>query len=243
MAAHQTKQHSYVPFYMNDWDAATAGLPRAAWSTLFQVCIHNWKKLVPVPRSRLMLMVSDLGADGAATLQALLEAGLLKENEDGVYSERAMGEGQKAFDLWKKKSTGGSKSHGRVPKESSRTRPADIDSDLDSSSPNGKEDSSPSETRQSVVDAWNEMAGQNDLAQVRAMTDARTKSLKARIKEHGAETLIEHIGRIPQYPFLLGKSETGWKANFDWLLQPSSCTKLIEGAYARGKGKSSAWTQ
>jgi hypothetical protein len=224
---------------MDDWATATSHMPRVMWAVLFQVCVYNWRKTAPVPRGKLRIMVADLEKAGENIVQALLDDGALVEDTRGVYSERALAEAEKALDLWERKSRGGRASKPAPKEESSKTLRADSDSDLDSEK---KEDSCPSDTRGLVVDAWNEMAGQNDLAQVRQMTDARTKSLKARIKEHGAETLVEHIARIPQYPFLLGKSETGWKANFDWLLQPSSCTKLIEGAYARGKGKGSAWT-
>ena len=36
---------------------------------------------------------------------------------------------------------------------------------------------------------------------------------------------------IERSPFLKGENKTGWRASFDFLLQPSSFTKLIEGQY------------
>lgn len=86
------------------------------------------------------------------------------------------------------------------------------------------------------------MAKRNGLAQVKVMTAERQKRLNARIVEHGAAAIIEGINSIPEYPFLMGEGERGWKANFDWLLQPQSCAKLLEGGYEKGDGGGSAWT-
>jgi hypothetical protein len=237
-------RHSYIAFYPSDWTGGTAHMGWTMKAVYHAICCYTWDKVEPMPAARLRVMLMTL-PDGHEIVDALVDEGaLVRDSTGAVHSPRALEEAEKALDLWERKSAGGrarrgtGKRDGREQEDSSTEPEPEPEPD---SLPDGKE-GSPSETRQSVVDAWNEMAGQNDLAQVRQMTDARTKSLKARIKEHGAETLVEHIARIPQYPFLLGKSETGWKANFDWLLQPSSCTKLIEGAYARGKGKGSAWT-
>ncbi len=43
--------------------------------------------------------------------------------------------------------------------------------------------------------------------------------------------LTEAIWTIPRTPFCLGENDRGWKANFDFLLQPTSFTKLLEGTY------------
>ena len=85
------------------------------------------------------------------------------------------------------------------------------------------------------------MAATCGLRQVVKITDERRGRLKARVEEHGVEKIIEAIKTIPNFPFLLGNGPRGWKANFDWLLQPKSCVKLIEGGYEEGEG-GSAWT-
>ena len=97
---------------------------------------------------------------------------------------------------------------------------------------------------QSIAEAWNAMASQYGLAQVAKFTDTRKTHLKKRIEEHGAEKLIKAIDSIPDYPFLLGRSDSGWKANFDWFIRPDRCAKLIEGGYERQEGgRASGWRQ
>lgn len=103
--------------------------------------------------------------------------------------------------------------------------------------PNGKEH------RVAVFDAWNAMAEDNDLPVARTMNDKRNTHLGKRISEHGSESIVAAIQRIPESDFLMGKGDRGWKANFDWLLQPSSMTKLIEGAYHGRTGKASGWLE
>ena len=93
-----------------------------------------------------------------------------------------------------------------------------------------------------IVNAWNAMAAANGLSQISKMTDERSKRAKARVQDHTADTIIEWIAKIPESPFLRGNNDRKWKANFDWLVQPGSCAKLIEGAYHNtGDGRESGW--
>lgn len=85
------------------------------------------------------------------------------------------------------------------------------------------------------------MARAAGLSQVVKMVGERPAHLKARIKDHGLETLIDAIRTIPDHPFLMGKNDRNWIANFDWLMRPAACAKLIEGGYAQGEGIGSAW--
>lgn len=95
---------------------------------------------------------------------------------------------------------------------------------------------------EAIVTAWNDMARKHGLTQVAKMTGERPKRLKVRISEHGVAAIVTGINTIPDSPFLMGKNDRGWKANFDWLVQPASCSKLIEGGYHNdGEGVSSAW--
>jgi hypothetical protein len=191
----------------------------------------------------------------------------LVRNADGsVYSPRALREGERARGAWEAKSRGGK---GRQGVQDSSSTPATklehscksagADPDTEPDSELRGDDVRISEidpqiseavidkanARMSVVEAWNAMALANGLSQVARVTDKRIAHLDARLKEVGAEALLAGIKLIPSAPFLLGKGETGWKANFDWFLQPSSFVKLQEGFYHnRGRKKGdSAWTQ
>ncbi|MCI1143163.1 hypothetical protein MOP88_14030 [Sphingomonas sp. WKB10] len=88
-------------------------------------------------------------------------------------------------------------------------------------------------TPDEVLEAWNDMAGRHGLPKAK-LTPARRKALAVRIRQHSLEDFTEAIRAVPRSPFLLGENQRGWRADFDFFLQPTSFTKLIEGSYDRG---------
>ena len=91
-------------------------------------------------------------------------------------------------------------------------------------------DLQPSLQPEHVVEVWNAMAERTGLPRVRRLTDTRRKQLKARIRENTLDEWTEAIAAIERSDFCRGE-KTSWRADFDFLLQPKSFTKLIEGAY------------
>lgn len=84
---------------------------------------------------------------------------------------------------------------------------------------------------QDVVRAWNELADERDLPKITKVTPTRRKQIVARLKEYDVDDWSKALTAIYRSKFLCGENDRGWKANFDFLLQPSSFVKLIEGAY------------
>ena len=84
-----------------------------------------------------------------------------------------------------------------------------------------------------VIEAWNDLAEARGLAKVVKVTDARRKQIQARLKEYEPDDWSKALTAIYNSKFLCGENERGWKADFDFLLQPKSFVKLVEGAYDR----------
>jgi hypothetical protein len=82
-----------------------------------------------------------------------------------------------------------------------------------------------------VVEAWNSLAADRGLAKIVKLTENRRRQIKARIREYDAEDWSTAMAAIYNSKFLCGENDRGWKADFDFLLQPKSFVKLIEGAY------------
>jgi len=64
------------------------------------------------------------------------------------------------------------------------------------------------------------------------MPKRRLSTIRARLKER--PDLEEWTGifqRVISSPFLRGENDKGWRAGFDWVLNPSNLAKIIEGAY------------
>lgn len=84
-----------------------------------------------------------------------------------------------------------------------------------------------------VIEAWNDLASRCGLAKVKSVTAARRRAIDCRIREHSIDDWTEAIAAIERNPWLHGQNDRGWRADFDFLLQPKSFTKLIEGGYDR----------
>jgi hypothetical protein len=85
-----------------------------------------------------------------------------------------------------------------------------------------------------AFDAYNDLASELGLSKAQALTTSRRRKIAARLDECGG--LIgwrDAIDKIRGSPFLRGANDRGWRADLDFILQPSSFTRLMEGAYDR----------
>lgn len=89
-------------------------------------------------------------------------------------------------------------------------------------------------TPDEIVEEWNELAESLGLAKVRKLTDARRRKLKVRLREYpDLEDWQRAFAHIRETPFLRGDGRDGWRADFDFLLQAKSFTKLTEQSYGK----------
>lgn len=264
-------KHSFVQFYPTDWLGGTARMTRLIKSVYFDVCLYNWDKVEAVPEAELMLMLDDLGPQGEQIINVLVASGRLIRNSEGsVYSERAMLEAQRAYDLWLRKSKGGKKGAAKTndgenddgtpagsrvetpvaepepepEPESKKGADAPL-SDGDGEKPDeGEEGEKPVRKTYDtlkVMEAWNTMAAANGLPQIIKMTEERRKKTRARLDDYSEAQILEAIGLVPERPFCMGQNDRRWKADYDWFVRPGTVAKLIEGGAYTGGGKGSGW--
>ncbi len=82
-----------------------------------------------------------------------------------------------------------------------------------------------------VVEVWNDTALRCGLSLVKKLTPERRKKLQTFIRRHSIDDITEAIAAIPRSPFLMGENNRGWRASFDWFLEPRNVTKLTEETY------------
>lgn len=106
--------------------------------------------------------------------------------------------------------------------------------DIDTPSPEEKpkKKSKPREVpvsaMQVIVDEWNAVGP----IKCKHLNDSYRATLATRIRDPWwSENWPKAIERIPDLPFLLGKNDKGWKADFSWFIQKASVQKIIEGKY------------
>lgn len=66
---------------------------------------------------------------------------------------------------------------------------------------------------------------------VRKMTAQRTRQLDARLRDSTFDEWQQVMSALERSAFCRGENDRGWRADFDFLLQPKSFTKLLEGTY------------
>lgn len=112
-------------------------------------------------------------------------------------------------------------------------RPHRQNTDSERSSPNGDSsaDADTPLTKSEILEAWRTRMVPLGFPAVAKMTAQREKQLKARLKDSTLEEWQRAMDALERSAFCRGENDRGWWANFDFLLQPKSFTKLLEGAY------------
>lgn len=81
-----------------------------------------------------------------------------------------------------------------------------------------------------LVQAWNN-GTTAPIPQCRELSQDRRKKALARLKDADIGEWATVIARIEASPFCRGENDRGWVATFDWLLQPDTRVKVLEGKY------------
>ena len=71
------------------------------------------------------------------------------------------------------------------------------------------------------------------LPAVTVMTEKRKAAVKARIGEHGMDSIAKVFDNIAASGFLKGHNDHNWKADFDWVFRPTNYVKILEGNYTK----------
>lgn len=101
--------------------------------------------------------------------------------------------------------------------------------------PKPSENGTAGPTPQHVVDLWNAQAHAN-LPRVEILTERRRATLKVRLAEHPEKGFWEALlAKVNASPLLRGDNDRGWRASFDWIINPSNMAKILEGNYDRRK--------
>ena len=69
------------------------------------------------------------------------------------------------------------------------------------------------------------------MAKVSKLSEQRKKHISGRYKDFDYDTMIEVIKRAGKSDFLCGINDKAWKADFDWIFNPTNFLKIMEGKY------------
>jgi hypothetical protein len=86
-----------------------------------------------------------------------------------------------------------------------------------------------------AFNAYNAVALRCALPQAAKMTPNRERSIVARLKDYGLEGWHKALANIEQSKFLTGGTDTGFRADLDFVCQAKSFGKLHDGGYGNGR--------
>lgn len=81
-----------------------------------------------------------------------------------------------------------------------------------------------------IIDAYNRTC--TSLPQIRVLSEARRKTIRARLNLYTVEDLKDAFQKAEASDFLKGKNDRNWQANFDWIMKDSNLAKILDGNYA-----------
>jgi hypothetical protein len=174
--------------------------------------------------------------------QALLESGLVEEKDHGFYLLGSRDQ----FD-WMIERIEAASNGGKAKAEAEKRRNNDLASSKTcqnvanaalslslSLSEEKKEESQKKEILEEpefppLIKIWNENSG--NLQKVKKTNPTRNRKAKNIFAQLEPAEWVEVVQRVAASSFCSGKNDRGWRASFDWLLQPEVYLKVIEGKY------------
>lgn len=89
-----------------------------------------------------------------------------------------------------------------------------------------------------IVEEWNTLRSYGIPSVSRITSDSkRYKSLVARLNQFSEPQIFDAIQKIRESEFLQGVNNRGWVITFDWFVLPTNFLKVLDGNYAKHKGR------
>lgn len=70
---------------------------------------------------------------------------------------------------------------------------------------------------------------------VQVINETRKGFMNARVGEYGIDKVINVLRLAGESPFLNGKNDKVWKADFEWIMRPTNFVKIMEGKYKKNE--------
>jgi uncharacterized protein YdaU (DUF1376 family) len=246
-----SRTDTWMPFYVGDYLSATGRLTTEQHGAYLLLLLDYWKNGPPPNNDAVLAQIARMSAKAWSKAKPVLLS-FFEERDGHLIQNRVERERERVAEVVEKRSKAGKASAAARAKTQQNGNTCSthvetnghqngrqIQSQLHSSteliaSSNEDVSAEPTEeplTVEEVVEAWNDTAKRLGLVQVKKLTRERQQKTQARIRENTIADFKAALSTIEQSPFLRGEGRNGWKADFDFFVQKSSFTKLVEGSY------------
>ena len=94
-----------------------------------------------------------------------------------------------------------------------------------------KNNNRPSIPYSQIFDRYNEICLTTGLRPIRGIEGNRKTKVAAQFKQYGLSGFFDVFDKVTESAFLCGGGNRGWKADFDWLINPTNMQNVLEGKY------------
>jgi uncharacterized protein YdaU (DUF1376 family) len=250
-----SRSDTWMPLYVGDYLAATTRLTTEQHGAYFLILLDYWKNGPPPNDDAVLAQIARLSPAGWRKAKPAL-LGFFQERDGLLIQKRVEAERERAADVTEKRVKAGkasadarakAKDNGSKPSTHVSThveangqqngRPSQSQSDSSNeliASSNEDVSVEPTDkplTKHEVIEAWQDRMVPLGFPSIRKMTAQRDRMLKARLRDSTLDEWLQAMSALERSAFCRGENDRGWRADFDFLLQPKSFTKLLEGAY------------
>ena len=241
----------WFKFYPNDWLSGTRGLTATEAGVYITLIAMMYDHASPLTTDevRLARMCGATPRQFAAALARLLaEKKVIRVEGGGLFNDRVASELQNREEkICKAKEAVEERERKKRQRNqcedgatddrtmTERSSMSDFRSQISEEDKKGPGNKPPPEasldTHKEAVELYNSMATGAGLAKCQRLTDPRRKSLTQRLIECGGlDGWKVAMDKVAASSFLTGR-KAAWSADFDFILQAKSFTKILEGSY------------
>jgi len=244
-----SKADSWMPLYVGDYLSATTRLTTEQHGAYFLLLLDYWKNGPPPNDDAVLAQIVRLSPAAWRKAKPAI-MGFFAVEDGKLTQKRVDKEISKATAIAEERSKAGKEGAARRWQRNSKP----IANAMDLPKANGQQNDAPSQSQGSnepiastnvdvsvgtdppltadeILEAWSERMVPLGFPAVAKMTAQRSRMLKARLRDSTLDEWMRAFAALERSAFCRGENDRGWRADFDFLLQPKSFTKLLEGAY------------
>lgn len=249
-----SKADAWMPFYVGDYLSATGRLTTEQHGAYLLILLDYWKNGPPPNDDAVLAALARMSpAAWRKAKPALL--GFFDICDGLLIQKRVEKERERTSNITEERSKAGKAGAAKRWGETKHKNSKAIANAIDLPLANGQQIDAPSQsqgsnepiastnvdvsaeptdeplTEDEVLEAWQARMVPQGFPPVRKMTSQRKRQLKARLRDSTFDEWQQAMAALERSAFCRGENDRGWRADFDFLLQPKSFTKLLEGAY------------
>lgn len=243
-----SRTDTWMPFYVGDYLSATGRLTTEQHGAYLLLLLDYWKNGPPPNNDAVLGQIARMSPTGwRKTKPALM--GFFDERDGLLIQKRVEQERTRSVEITEERSKAGKAGAAKRWQKNGKSMDLLLAKLQQNDGPSQSQSQSSNEliassnedvsveptdkpvTKREVIEAWQGRMVAAGFSPIAKMTGDRERKLNARLKDSTLDEWQRAMDAMERSAFCRGENDRGWKADFDFLLQPKSFTKLLEGAY------------